>query len=502
MVTMSALPSTFYLSMNRVMLMLLIVLPWRANCQNVSKKQPPNIIFILTDQWRASALGYAGDPNVKTPHLDRLAKDAINFKNAVSVTPVCTPHRAALLTGKYPTTTGMFLNDIYLPAEELCMAEIFKANGYKTGYIGKWHLDGHGRNSYVAPERRQGFDYWKGSECDHNYNKEHYYSHSDTTIQYWQGYSTHAIANDAQDYLAKHAKTTEPFLLFVSMATPHFPHESAPNAYKELYTPDRIKLNANVPENQKERVLKEIQGYYAHCSATDKAIGDIIAKAKQLGIYDNTIIVFTADHGEMMGAHGKNPFMKQIVYAESSEVPFLITVPGIGNNKGKIAEAPITTPDILPTLLSLCTIDIPASIEGYDLSAVVKNPSLQKDKAALFMNICPFGGPWSSTEFMAIKTARYTYSKTPAGADMLFDNNKDPLQLNNLVHNDSHKELLQQLDRLLIREMKRIGVDAVRPRDYYLRQFGFIGLPEFRSDYAVKDYYNVTRVISPELQRD
>lgn len=110
------------------------------SCKHAEKKTPkeivkrPNIVYILTDQWRGDALGYAGDPNVKTPHLDAFAKESVNFTNAISVTPVCTPHRAALLTGKFPTTTGMFLNDLHFPAEELTMAEIFKEVGYTTGF--------------------------------------------------------------------------------------------------------------------------------------------------------------------------------------------------------------------------------------------------------------------------------------------------------------------------------------------------------------------------------
>ncbi|NQT12391.1 MAG: sulfatase-like hydrolase/transferase, partial [Planctomycetes bacterium] len=114
----------------------------------------PNIVFVLTDQWRAQAFGYAGDPNVQTPNIDALARRSIHFENAVSVCPVCTPHRASLLTGRYPTSTGMFLNDLYLPADELCMVEILKDAGYDTAYIGKWHLDGHGRSSFIPPNRR------------------------------------------------------------------------------------------------------------------------------------------------------------------------------------------------------------------------------------------------------------------------------------------------------------------------------------------------------------
>ncbi|MCX7047046.1 MAG: sulfatase-like hydrolase/transferase [Candidatus Sumerlaeota bacterium] len=159
----------------------------------------PNIVYLLADQWRASATGYAGDPNAKTPSLDRLAQESINFRNAVSVCPVCTPYRAALMTGRYPTSTGMFLNDAYLPAEEVCIAEALKEAGYATAYIGKWHLDGHGRGSYIPPERRQGWDYWKGAECDHTYNHSHYYTGDSDQKFFWEGYDAFAQTKDAQN---------------------------------------------------------------------------------------------------------------------------------------------------------------------------------------------------------------------------------------------------------------------------------------------------------------
>ena len=165
-----------------------------------NKAKKPNIIYILTDQWRGSALGYAGNPDVKTPNLDAFAKESVNFTNAVSVTPVCTPHRAALFTGRYPTSTGMFVNDVYLPSEELTMAEIFKEQGYNTAYWGKWHLDGHGRSTYIPKERRQGFDFWRGLECSHNYTKMAYYDNDNPEIKYWQKYSPFAIAEYANEY--------------------------------------------------------------------------------------------------------------------------------------------------------------------------------------------------------------------------------------------------------------------------------------------------------------
>ncbi len=463
------------------------------------KEKKPNVIFILTDQWRASALGYAGNDVVQTPELDKFAASAVNFNNAVSVCPVCTPYRASLLTGRFPTSTGMFLNDVYLPSEELCMAEIYKEANYNTAYLGKWHLDGHGRKDNVMPERRQGFDFWKGSECDHNYPKEHYYANNDPDIKYWEGYSTYAISKEAQHYMEENVNKENPFLLFVSIATPHFPHQTAPKEYMEMYTPDKLTLEANVTDNMQEWALKELQGYYAHCTATDKAIGEIIEKAKELGIYDNSIIVFTSDHGEMMGSHGYRPFMKHQAYAESSEIPFLISYPNMRNNKGKVAEAPITTPDILPSLLSMCNIEIPETIEGYDLSEIVKEPTKDKDRVALFMNPCPFDIAYEDDEYCAIKTATYTYTKTPDGPAMLFDNQKDPLQLNNLVDDAKYAEIQKELDVQLMNELARIGVDEVKPRSYYLKKFDFEGKKEFRGDLAIQNYNSVDVVVSPKV---
>ena len=329
---------------------------------NKQAVQKPNVIFILTDQWRASAFGFAGDPNVQTPHIDRFAKESIRFTNAVSVTPVCTPYRAALMTGRYPTSTGMFLNDLYLPDEELCMAEIFKSACYNTAYLGKWHLDGHGRLNNVDSERRQGFDYWKALECSHDYNKMPYYEKGSPEMKYWQGYSPFAISEAAQDYIAEHADSDVPFLLFISIATPHFPHATAPQEYKDLYPESEIKVHPNVPVELHQQVRKEFNVYYAHCTATDKAIGDLIVKAKELGLIENSIIVFTSDHGEMMGGHGMRPKSKQAAWDESVLVPFLVRYPQIGEHKGTVADVPITTPDILPSLLGLANIEIPKTL--------------------------------------------------------------------------------------------------------------------------------------------
>ena len=433
----------------------------------------PNVVYILTDQWRGTALGYAGNPDVKTPNLDAFAKEAVNFANAVSVTPVCTPHRAALLTGKFPTTTGMMLNDLYLPAEEVTMAEIFKEEGYKTAYWGKWHLDGHGRSTYIPKERRQGFDYWKALECSHNYNKMPYYDNDNPELKHWMEYSPFAIVKDANAYIRKHANDDKPFLALISIATPHYPHTSAPEKYKKMYPKESLTLNPNIAKKFQERARKELQGYYAHATATDEAIGSVLDTLRELRLLSNTIVVFSADHGEMMGAHGVKPFVKQLAWDESIRVPFLIRYPQIGIHKGKTVNAPLTTPDILPSLLGLTGIEIPNDIEGQNLKELIQNPDAEEDRAALVMNPTPFGANYNDQPYRGIKTKQYTYVRTPNGPSMFFDNINDPFQMNNLLGDSTFEPLQKELDLKLHQALEAIG-DEFHSRDYYLEKYNYV----------------------------
>jgi len=439
--------------------------------QTGKKAGKPNIVFVLTDQWRAQATGYAGDPKVKTPNLDALASRSINFENAVSVCPVCTPYRASLMTGRYPLSTGMFMNDLYLPSEELCMAEIFKRAGYQRAYIGKWHLDGHGRDVFIPRDRRQGFDYWKVLECTHEYNESYYYAGDDPTRRKWEGYDAYPQTQDAQKYVREHAKGDKPFLLVMSYGGPHFPHHYAPEELKQQYPVDSIKLRPNVPEEMKDRARKEAQGYYAHCTALDGCVGDLYKALEETGTAENTIFVFTSDHGEMLGSQRQPPKRKQRPWDESIRVPFLLCYPAISSHKGRSVKAPINTPDILPTLLSLAGIEVPETIEGEDLSRFILNKKLDEDRAALFMNVSPFDSP-DRQAFRGIRTSRFTYVRNSGGPWLLYDNQVDPYQMKNLVGTDEHTELQKKLEDILQSKLQQTG-DEFHPKEHYLEELGY-----------------------------
>lgn len=440
--------------------------------QNLTKK--PNVLYILVDQWRAQATGYAGDKNVYCPNLDRLASESINVRNAISGMPVCTPHRASLMTGQYPLTHGLFMNDVLLDTNKTTIAKVYKKHGYTTGYVGKWHLDGHGRNTYIPPTRQQGFGYWKALECTHDYNNSAYYAGDSKQKMFWKGYDVIAQTNDVCNYLEAQAKTPNPFLLFISIGSPHDPYQTAPEQYRKMFENKDIVINENVPIEKREKAKNDLKGYYAHIAAIDDCIGKMWQTLKDLGIEDNTIIVFSSDHGDLLGAHGA--WNKQQPYEESIRVPFLIHYPQLFGKTAKVSNALLNSPDIMPTLLGISNLPIPSSVEGIDFSAILKGTKKDKVKQTLISCAQPFG-QWArrmgGKEYRGIVTHQYTYTRDLNGPWLLFDNLKDPLQLNNLIGNAKYNTIQKKLDANLKNELRK-RKDDFKPGLEYVKQWNYV----------------------------
>ena len=440
--------------------------------------QKPNVVFVFADQWRAQATGYAGDTNVQTPVLDKLAGESVQLTTAVSNCPVCSPYRASLLTGRYPLTHGVFLNDVCLNTEAVSIAQAFKSAGYQTGYIGKWHLDGHGRTSFIPRERRQGFEFWKVLECTHNYNRSPYYGDENAKL-FWDGYDAAAQTREAQQYIRERAGKG-PFALFVSWGPPHNPYNTAPEKFRQLYKPEELALRPNVPAKQAPRA--DLAGYYAHCSALDECVGRLWETLRECKLEDDTLFVFTSDHGDMLGSQGE--IRKQRPYDEAILVPFLLHWPKLGK-EGHAVATPFGTPDIMPTLLRLCGIEIPKTVEGADFSGHLRGgpPPLPErgpggvggDGAVLIACYAPFG-EWTRAhggrEYRGVRTARYTYVRTLDGPWLLFDNEKNPYQLKNLCGEAAHAALQKELDGLLQRKLRETK-DDFRPAEEYIRKWGY-----------------------------
>lgn len=429
------------------------------------KQSKPNIVFVFSDQHRKDATGFNGNPDVLTPHLDNLAKESINFVNAVSGTPVCSPYRASLLTGLYPQTHGVFMNDLCLEKHGKTLADCFNEAGYATGYIGKWHLDGHGRKSFIPKERRKGFDFWRVLECTHDYNHSQYYGDNDS-INTWDAYDVFSQTECAQDYI-KTRNQEKPFLLVLSYGPPHDPYETAPEKFKTLYDPRTITLRDNVADKENAALRESIRGYYAHITAIDTCVGSLIETLKEENIFNETIFVYTSDHGDMLGSHGYK--LKQKPWDESILVPFLLHYPELQDSRNRRIAKPINAPDIMPTLLGLCDIEIPQEVEGFDFSPILKSDEAADKGVALLSHLHPFGEWHKGTggkEYRGVRTERYTYVKDKNGPWLLYDNMIDPMQQTNLCNDLRAAEQQAELETILNTLLKARGDQFLYGHEY------------------------------------
>ena len=423
-------------------------------------RQSPNLIFIFADQMRARDMGCAGDPNVATPNLDRMAREGVRFTNATSMIPVCTPARAALLTGRYPLSTGMFLNDIQMSIAETTIAHVLRDAGYDTAYIGKWHLDGSRRFGFTPPgPRRQGFDYWHALNCDHrDYLNPLYYEDSDEQIwpeQYATDYET--------DVALRYSENRDgPYSLFLSYSPPHNPYQQLPERWRGQIDPAALQLSPNTPDTEENR--RDLAGYYAHIAAIDENIGRLLAA---VGDDPNTIVVFWSDHGDMLGSHGKQ--RKQWPWDDSALVPLIVRWPG-GLPQGEISPVLFNTVDFVPTLLGWMGVECPQTVEGMDLGPAIAGAAAGPTSAFLQV-IAPFAEQ-VEREWRAVRTARHTYAETLEGPWLLYDNTADPDQLDNLAGRAEHADLQVELKRELGGWLGRTG-DDFEPRARYLERYGY-----------------------------
>lgn len=436
------------------------------------KAAQPNIVYVFADQWRAQATGYAGDVNARTPNIDRLAGQSVNFTHAVSGCPVCSPYRASLLTGQYWHKHGVFLNDVPLSADAVTIADVLRGAGYGTGYIGKWHLDGRGRLSFTPPERRHGFTFWRAVECTHEYNDSQYYG-DEPVAKHWEGYDAIAQTAEAQRYIRECSAGRQPFALFLSWGPPHNPYETAPKEYRDRIRAEDIVLRPNVPPENADAARKDLAGYYAHMMALDDCVGQLMGTLDTCGIAENTIFVFTSDHGDMLYSQGMQ--RKQKPWDESIRAPFLLRYPKVLGKGGRRTDCLLNTPDIMPTLLGLCGVAVPGTVQGKDVSGDLAKGREPQVDAALIACITPFGEflrKNGGREYRGIRTRQYTYVRDLNGPWLLYDDVADPYQQQNLCGKATCRDIEGLLDKRLTQMLEGYG-DKFEPGEAYIQRWGY-----------------------------
>jgi arylsulfatase A-like enzyme len=434
---------------------------------DTASSRKPNVVFVFPDQLRRCATGFGGDLNIATPSMDRLAGESLDFQNAISGMPVCCPARATLMTGLYAHHHGVLVNDVHLDDGLPKLAEQFVDAGYDTAYIGKWHLNGRGRKAYITPENRCGFQYWKALECTHDYNESAYYAGDDDTQLTWDGYDAFAQTDDAINYLNSRSKKDRPFMMMLSWGPPHDPYETAPQEFRDKVETAALKLRPNVPPEQEEVAREELAGYYAHILALDHALDRLDQTLEEAGLAEDTIFVFWSDHGDMLHSQGHN--RKQRPWEESIRVPLLIRYPKLFGRDGRKVPGLINTPDLMPTLLGLCDIPVPESVDGTDYTDYLKGREEAPAEGVLLTYFRPFGEylrEGGGREYRGVRTEHYTYTARLDGPWLLYDNEKDPYQQVNLVSDPESKGIIEKLDRQMRDLMRKVG-DEFHPGDYY-----------------------------------
>ncbi len=415
---------------------------------------------------------------MKTPNIDELKKESIDFAMNYSGCPICTPYRATLITGQHPLTTGMFMNDVPLGKREHCLGNVFLEAGYDTAYIGKWHIDGHGREGFIPKERRCGFEYWKVLECTHDYMNSFYYDGDDTKLKKWDGYDAYAQTADAVSYIHNHCKenSEKPFFLMLSLGTPHNPYDEAPKELLDLYDEEKLIIPPNVPQQNRDEARRMLKGYYAHITGLDECVRKISQAIKDQGIYEDTIFILTSDHGDCVMSHCENePNNKQIFYDESIHVPFLLRYPRL-NKGGEEIQRPFDAADIFPTLVDLCGITVPETCEGESFVPLLKGSGDVKSKEVLIAAYSPFHD-WceekGGVEYRGLRTDRYTYVKTIRGEEYLFDNEKDPWQMKNVSEEAEYSSIRKELEKRLDEKLKERD-DAFLPKEELWKKYGYV----------------------------
>jgi arylsulfatase A-like enzyme len=273
-------------------------------------------------------------------------------------------------------------------------------------------------------------------------------------------------------YLRDHT-AAKPFLLFLAWGPPHSSRESAPAKYCAKYDPAKLSLRPNVPAAASEVARRMLAGYYAHCSALDDCFGELWSALQDAGLESNTLLVFTSDHGDLLGSQGG--YAKQQPYDESIRVPLLLHWPaGLGPSARRL-EAVISSEDFMPTVLSLCQVPIPASVEGKDFSDYLRGGRDPSDGAALISCVSPFG-EWprlaGGREYRGVRTARYTFVRDLKGPWLLFDNVQDPYQQTNLTSRPEYAPLQAELAALLTAKLAAAH-DEFLPGVAYLERWDY-----------------------------
>lgn len=438
-----------------------------------TKKAKPNVLVFFTDQQRWDSTGVHGNPLNLTPNFDQFARSGTHLDYMFTCQPVCGPARSVLQTGLYATETGVWKNHLALDTEAVTLAKCFASAGYQTGYIGKWHLGGVKPGIFdwdqapVTKELRGGYDYWLGVDLPEFVSDEYHtilFDNDNNSVSL-PGYRVDAYTDAAIRYMD--SVKENPFLLFLSFLEPHHQNHrddfAAPVGYDTPYVakwipPDLLALPGNAHG--------QIDGYWGMVKKLDEAFGRIQDALLSMGIAENTIVLFTSDHG----CHFKtrNNEYKRSCHESSIRIPAAFNGPGFSGG-GKVNEL-VSLVDIPPTLLDAAGITVPENMQGHSIMPLLRTrdqETIDSWQKAVYIQIS------EDKVSRAIRTKRWKYAVTAPDVngfevpssfvykeEFLYDLKSDPYELENLISSVAHISIKKKLKKLILQKMAEAGEEV------------------------------------------
>jgi arylsulfatase A-like enzyme len=426
----------------------------------------PNVLFILSDQHRYATLPGVDGCEVIAPNLDRLAREGAFFRQNWSCHPICSPARAMMISGRWPTDTGVTFNDYELYTEPTSLGSVFEDAGYHTAYVGKWHLhEGPKENvdnndHYIPPgPGRHGFSWMRLWNSTNKHWDAYWYSDPEGDKVPYDGYNPVGMTDQVLEFLDGEWNRDQPFFLTLSVNPPHDPMHDSPPRFRELYDADEIKLRPNVSDAYANgetippvhggtklslHIREQLAHYYGHVSAIDNEIGRVLDKLDEMDISDDTCVIYTSDHGDMMGSHDliRKPYM----YSEATQVPLYVRHPG-HITPGTVTDGLVSTIDIYPTLLGLADIPVPERARGMNLSHLATGSNGDDRDHVLHFYTWPEDRTMSRLGLWGIRTQEWLLYETDERH--LHDLIADPFEMENLAGRPQYAEIEADLQRRL-----------------------------------------------------
>ncbi len=461
-----------------------------------NRKRRPNLLFVMADQWRRQAMGYADEDPVKTPFFDRFAKESLVFNQSCATRPICSPSRACLLTGLYAQHHGLYNNGVKPPLDPTIpmFGSMFKAAGYRTSFVGKLHTAGENEERGIVPElHRKGWDHWAHAPGHRIFAQPHFLG-NDTKPTIYPGWAPDFQTEQTIGFMRENRD--RPFAAVLSWGPPHPSNGKgvedrwlpghhrkdgkpayglgyiAPPDCEGIYQPfAKLPRRPNVKPVRNDGVEDPSDytqpGYFGACTALDTRFGRLLDALRELELYDDTLVVFTSDHGEMLGSQGR--MQKGVFYEESVGVPLLMR---LGSQLPfRRVDNLCSTIDLAPTMMGLLDVKPSAILDGKDCSAFVRGHS-ETTQPEVFLSY-DSGGPAATPDqapgqrrvWHTIRTERYSYTladrRMGASADLqnqrvLYDLSVDPYQLKP-IFGGKHQPVIDELHGRLVAHLDRVG---------------------------------------------